>query len=63
MGPNIKAYDEETGTYPINPLLGSQPNPYSLLNNTDKGRTDRLLGNVFVEARPLEGLVLSKCRY
>lgn len=58
MGPNIKAYDEETGTYPINPLLGSQPNPYSLLNNTDKGRTDRLLGNVFVEARPLEGLVL-----
>ena len=58
MGPNIKAYDEETGTYPINPLLGNQPNPYSLLNNTDKGRTDRLLGNVFVEARPLEGLVL-----
>lgn len=58
MNPNVKAYDEETGTYPINPLLGQQPNPYSLLTNTDKGRTDRLLGNVFVEARPLAGLVL-----
>lgn len=43
MGPNIQAYDKETDTYPINPLLGQQPNPYSLLNNTDKGRTDRLL--------------------
>ena len=58
MNPNVKAYDEETGTYPINPLLGQQPNPYSLLTNVDKGRTDRLLGNVFVEARPLAGLVL-----
>lgn len=48
MGPNIQAYDEATGTYPINPLLGQQPNPYSLLNNTDKGRTDRLLGNIFI---------------
>ena len=36
MGPNIQAYDKETDTYPINPLLGQQPNPYSLLNNTDK---------------------------
>ena len=32
MGPNIQAYDKETDTYPINPLLGQQPNPYSLLN-------------------------------
>lgn len=47
MGPNIEAYDEETGTYPINPLIGTQPNPYSLLNNIDEGRIDRLLGNVF----------------
>lgn len=58
MGPNILAYDEKTGTYPINPLLGQQPNPYSLLTNTDKGRTDRLLGNIFLEARPLAGLLL-----
>jgi TonB-linked SusC/RagA family outer membrane protein len=58
MGPNIKAYDEATGTYPINPLLGTQPNPYSLLNNIDKGRTDRLLGNVYLQATPINGLIL-----
>ena len=58
MGPHIQAYDEETGTYPLNPLVGKLPNPYSLLNNVDKGRTDRLLGNIFVEARPIEGLLL-----
>ena len=58
MGPNILAYDPATGTYPVNPLLGTQPNPYSLLNNIDKGRTDRFLGNMYVEARPIEGLTL-----
>ena len=58
MGPNIKAYDEATGTYPVNPLLGTQPNPYSLLQNIDHGRTDRLLGNVFVEAKPFKDLTL-----
>ncbi|MCC8170184.1 MAG: TonB-dependent receptor [Parabacteroides sp.] len=58
MGPHIAAYDEETGRYPVNPLLGTQPNPYSLLNNIDRGNTDRLLGNVFIEARPLDGLIL-----
>lgn len=58
MGPHIHAYDPETGKYPVNPLLGTQPNPYSLLNNIDRGTTDRLLGNVFIEARPLDGLTL-----
>lgn len=58
MGPNILAYDEATGTYPVNPLLGTQPNPYSLLNNIDKGCTDRLLGNVYLQANPLMGLTL-----
>lgn len=58
MGPNILAYDPVTGTYPVNPLLGTQSNPYSLLNNIDKGRTDRFLGNMYVEARPIEGLTL-----
>lgn len=58
MGPNIQAYDPETGTYPLNPLVGKLPNPYSLLTNTDEGRTDRLLGNIFVEARLLDGLTL-----
>lgn len=58
MGPNILAYDPVTDTYPVNPLLGTQPNPYSLLNNIDRGRTDRFLGNIYVEAYPLAGLTL-----
>ena len=58
MGPHIKAFDPVTGTYPINPLLGTQPNPYSLLNNIDESRTDRLLGNIFLEATPIQGLSL-----
>lgn len=57
-GPHIAAYDETTGTYPINPLLGMLPNPYSLLNNIDKTNTDRLLANTFVEVMPVEGLQL-----
>ena len=44
--------------YPTNPLVGTRPNPYSLLNNVDRGNTDRVLGNIFVEARPLDGLTL-----
>ena len=58
MGPHIEAYDPETNTYPVNPLLGTQPNPYSLLNNIDKGFTDRLLANAFIEADILSGLKL-----
>lgn len=56
MGPHIKAIDEN-GNYPINPLLPTQPNPYSLLTVTDKGKTDRLLGNIFVIAEPVKDLV------
>ncbi|MCD7936933.1 MAG: TonB-dependent receptor [Tannerellaceae bacterium] len=56
MGPHIIAYDPETDTYPVNPLLGTQPNPYSLLNNTDRSYTNRFLGNVFIEAAPIQGL-------
>lgn len=58
MSPEVKAYDAETGTYPVNPLLPKLPNPYSLLTNTDRGRTNRLIGNVYLEARPLDGLLL-----
>lgn len=58
MGPQIQAYDPATGKYPTNPLVGTRPNPYSLLNNVDRGNTDRLLGNIFIEARPLDGLTL-----
>ena len=50
--------DLPTGKYPTNPLVGTRPNPYSLVNNVDRGNTDRLLGNIFIEARPLDGLTL-----
>ncbi|MDR1585684.1 MAG: TonB-dependent receptor [Prevotellaceae bacterium] len=56
MGPHIKAIDED-GNYPINPLLPTQPNPYSLLTVTDKRKMDRLLGNVFLIAEPIKELV------
>lgn len=56
MGPHIKAIDEQ-GNYPINPLLPTQPNPYSLLTVTDKGKMDRMVGNVFLIAEPIKNLV------
>lgn len=55
MGPQIEAIDEN-GNYPINPLLATQPNPYSLLNVTDVSRMDRLIGNAYVTVEPLKGL-------
>lgn len=55
MGPHILAIDEN-GNYPINPLLPTQPNPYSLLTVTDKGKMDRLLGNVFLIVEPIKNL-------
>lgn len=57
MGPHIEAVDEN-GYYPINPMLPTQPNPYSLLNVADEGRMDRVLGNAFLTITPLEGLSL-----
>lgn len=55
MGPHINSVDEN-GNYPINPLLPTQPNPYSLLTVTDKGKMDRVLGNVFLIVEPIENL-------
>lgn len=57
MGPHISATDEN-GNYPINPLLPTQPNPYSLLTVKDKGLMDRLLANVNVTAEPVKDLFL-----
>ncbi|MDR0542751.1 MAG: SusC/RagA family TonB-linked outer membrane protein, partial [Dysgonamonadaceae bacterium] len=57
MGPHIQAIDEN-GNYPINPLLNTQPNPYSLLNVKDEGRMDRLLANGYVTVEPLKDLVV-----
>lgn len=55
MGPHIQAVDEN-GNYPINPMLPTQPNPYSLLTMTDKSQMDRLIGNAYVLIEPLTGL-------
>ncbi|HEY3371587.1 MAG TPA: TonB-dependent receptor [Prolixibacteraceae bacterium] len=57
MGPHIAALDEN-GNYPINPLLPTQPNPYSLLTVMDKGLMDRILANTYVTAEPIKGLLL-----
>lgn len=55
MGPHIKAIDEN-GNYLINPLLPTQPNPYSLLTVQDKGMMDRILANANILFEPLKGL-------
>jgi hypothetical protein len=55
MSPNIEAIDEN-GNYPVNPLQGTQPNPYSLLTITDQSRMDRFVGNAYVLVQPIEGL-------
>lgn len=57
QGPHILAIDED-GNYPINPQLANQPNPYSLLTITDKGRIERLLTNAFLDITPLKGVVV-----
>ena len=55
MGPHIVAVTDN-GEYPINPLLPTQPNPYSLLTVLDKGYMDRLLANINLTSEPLKGL-------
>jgi len=57
MGPQIQAIDAD-GNYPINPMLPTQPNPYSLLTVQDNGLMDRFLANANVIAEPIKGLTL-----
>ena len=57
QGPHIKAIDED-GNYPLNPQLATQPNPYSLLTITDKGRVERMLLNSFLDITPVKGLLI-----
>jgi TonB-linked SusC/RagA family outer membrane protein len=57
MGPHIEAKTED-GYYPINPLLPTQPNPYSLLTVKDKGFMDRILGNINITSEPVKDLIL-----
>ncbi|HTE30859.1 MAG TPA: SusC/RagA family TonB-linked outer membrane protein [Chryseolinea sp.] len=51
-GPHIRARDENGG-YPINPDAAIQPNPASLLTMTDKGRQEKLLGDVALDINPV----------
>lgn len=55
MGPHIAAQDEN-GNYPINPLLPTQPNPFSLLTVKDNGLMDRILTNAFLTVTPVDPL-------
>jgi TonB-linked SusC/RagA family outer membrane protein len=57
QGPHIRAIDED-GNYPLNPQLSLQPNPYSLLTITDKGRVERTMVNSFLDITPVPGLVI-----
>jgi TonB-linked SusC/RagA family outer membrane protein len=57
QGPHIRAIDED-GNYPLNPQLSLQPNPYSLLTITDKGRIERTMLNTFIDITPVNGLLV-----
>ena len=57
QGPHILAIDEN-GNYPLNPQLSQQPNPYSLLTITDRGRIERTMVNSFLDITPVTGLVV-----
>ncbi|KAA6333926.1 TonB-dependent receptor SusC [termite gut metagenome] len=57
MGPHIEAQLPD-GTYPINQLLPTQPNPYSLLEVSDNTLIDRVLTNMSVTAEPIKNLFI-----
>ncbi len=57
QGPHIQAIDED-GNYPLNPQLALQPNPYSLLTISDKGRIERTLANLFIDVTPVKNLLI-----
>lgn len=57
QGPHILAIDED-GNYPLNPQSAQQPNPFSMLTITDKGRTERTMVNSFLDITPVKDLVI-----
>jgi TonB-linked SusC/RagA family outer membrane protein len=57
QGPHITA-QEDDGSYPLNPQLALQPNPYSLLTISDEGRIERMLANFFVDITPIKNLTI-----
>ncbi len=57
QGPHITAIEDD-GSYPLNPQLALQPNPYSLLTISDEGRIERMLANFFVDITPIKNLTI-----
>ncbi|MGF2414545.1 MAG: SusC/RagA family TonB-linked outer membrane protein, partial [Ferruginibacter sp.] len=57
QGPHITAIEDD-GSYPLNPKLALQPNPYSLLTISDEGRIERMLANFFVDIKPIKDLII-----
>ncbi|MDR1864696.1 MAG: SusC/RagA family TonB-linked outer membrane protein [Bacteroidales bacterium] len=57
MGPHIEAKLPD-GSYPINPMLPTQPNPYSLLEVTDNSIIDRIVANSSITAEPVKDLLI-----
>jgi TonB-linked SusC/RagA family outer membrane protein len=57
QGPHITA-KEDDGSYPLNPQLALQPNPYSLLTISDEGRIERMLANFFIDIKPIKDLTI-----
>ncbi len=57
QGPHITAIEDD-GSYPLNPQLALQPNPYSLLTISDEGRIERMLANFFIDITPIKNLTI-----
>jgi TonB-linked SusC/RagA family outer membrane protein len=57
QGPHITAIEDD-GSYPLNPQLALQPNPYSLLTISDEGRIERMLANFFVDITPIKNVTI-----
>jgi TonB-linked SusC/RagA family outer membrane protein len=57
QGPHITA-KEDDGSYPLNPQLALQPNPYSLLTISDEGRIERMLANFFIDIKPIKDITI-----
>ena len=55
FNPTLPVYDAN-GTYTLNPMQSTTPNPVSLLEIQDKTVKDRIMGNAFVIVKPLSGL-------
>ena len=55
--PTVPVYDQD-GAYSVNPLRNLYPNPVSLLEITDRTRSNNLVMNGYLEFKPVSGLSL-----